>query len=67
MLCLSFLLLPRTIQNSGCRFVYTALPEILGELVYTYSGADEISLDSCQLVPTTHDEGDGLRLCECYS
>ncbi len=47
--------------------MYTALPEILGELVYTYSGADEISLDSCQLVPTTHDEGDGLRLCECYS
>ncbi len=51
--------------------MYTALSEILGELVYSYlqspSGADEISLDSCQLVTTTHDEGDGLRLCECYS
>jgi hypothetical protein len=61
-------------SNSGHRFLYNCLLEIMGKLLYPYLhphlylhpllGVDKVSVESWQLVSTIHDEGDGLIICE---
>ncbi len=54
-------------RNSGCRFLYNGLPEILGRVLYACQhallGADDVSGEPWQLVIAIHDECDGLTLC----
>jgi hypothetical protein len=54
-------------KKSICRFLNSALQEILGGLLYTYLhpplGADYVSGQSWHLMTGICDEGDSLTLC----